>query len=320
VTDHRDIRTDRASDDDPGAEHGDRRVMHDRLPADDPPAAGRADARAGHAARDAGPARGSDVVRQVVVLVGSLVAIVAAFIGSGATGGEDQTEVGDGALAADATLVAPAESAFSIWSVIYTGLLAYAIWQALPSRRADPRQRRVGWLVLASMLLNALWIGVVQAGLLGLSVPVIVALLVVLALVHVRLVTSRPRGLVETVVLDGTLGLYLGWVSVATVANTAAVLTSAGWTELGLGAEAWAVIVIAVAALVGVGLAVHSRGRLAIGAAIAWGLAWIAVARATDEPRSAVTAVAAGTAAAAVVAATVALRALRARGEPARRR
>lgn len=260
---------------------------------------------------ETGPARGSDLVRQVVVLIGSLVAIVAAFIGSGATGGEDQTEVGDGALAADATLVAPGQAAFSIWSVIYTGLLAYAIWQALPSRRADPRQHRVGWLVLASMLLNALWIGVVQVGLLGLSVPVIVVLLVVLALVHVRLVASRPRGVVETVVLDGTLGLYLGWVSVATIANTAAVLTSAGWTELGLGGEAWAVVVLAVAALVGVGLAIHSRGRLAIGAALAWGLAWIAVARTTDEPRSTVTAVAAGAAAAVVVAATVALRARR---------
>lgn len=284
-----------------------RGAPHDRLGADGPH--GVADGP--HGVADAGPARGSDLVRQIVVLVGSLVAIVAAFIGSGATGGEDQTEVGDGALAADATLVAPGQPAFSIWSVIYTGLLAYAIWQALPSRRADPRQRRVGWLVLASMLLNALWIGVVQVGLLGLSVPVIVVLLVVLALVHVRLVASRPRGVVETVVLDGTLGLYLGWVSVATIANTAAVLTSAGWTELGLGGEAWAVVVLAVAALVGVGLAIHSRGRLAIGAALAWGLAWIAVARSTDEPRSTVTAVAAGAAAAVVVAATVALRARR---------
>lgn len=262
-------------------------------------------------------ARGGDLVRQVVVLVGSLVAIAAAFVGSGATGGEDQTEVGDGALAADATLVAPGQPAFAIWSVIYTGLLAYAVWQALPSRRADARQRRVGWLVLASMLLNALWLAVVQLELLVLSVPVIVALLVVLALVHVRLVASRPRGTVEAVVLDGTLGLYLGWVSVATVANTAAVLTAGGFTELGLGGETWAVVVLAVAALVGVGLAVHSRGRLAIGAALAWGLAWIAVARSTDEPRSTVTAAAAGVAAAVVVVATVALRARR---EAARRR
>ncbi|GGC10951.1 tryptophan-rich sensory protein [Cellulomonas carbonis] len=253
-------------------------------------------------------ARTADLVRQVTVLVGSLVAIAGALVGSGAAGGESQTEVGDGALAADATLVAPAGPAFSIWSVIYTGLLAYAVWQALPSRRTDARQRRVGWLVLASMVLNAAWIAVVQADALVWSVPVIVALLVVLAVVHVRLVASRASGLLERVVLDGTLGLYLGWVCVATVANVAAVLTAEGLTVLALGPEAWAAVVLAVAALVGIGLAVHGRGRLAIGAAIAWGLAWIAVARSTGEPTSLTTAVAAATAAAAVVIATLMMR------------
>lgn len=254
-----------------------------------------------------GPARTADVVRQVTVLLGSLLAIAGAFIGSGALG-ESQPEVGDGALAADATLVAPGQPAFSIWSVIYTGLLAYAVWQALPARRTDPRQRRVGWLVLASMVLNALWIGVVQLEALVWSVPVIVLLLVTLAVVHVRLVASRPRGVVEAVVLDGTAGLYLGWVSVATIANVAAVLTAQGLTVLGLGGETWAVVVLAVAAIVGCGLAVHGRGRLAVGAALAWGLTWIAVARATGEPRSLSTATAAAVAAAVVVVATVMMR------------
>ncbi|WP_250447462.1 tryptophan-rich sensory protein, partial [Actinotalea sp. C106] len=244
------------------------------------------------------PATGKDLVRQVVVLIGSLVAIAAAFVGSGATGGQDQTSVGDGALAADATLVAPGGPAFSIWSVIYTGLLAYAVWQALPAQRADARQRRIGWWVLLSMLLNAAWITVVQVGLLGLSVPVIALLLVTLVAILLRLEAVPARGLIDTVVTDGTVGLYLGWVSVATVANVAAVLTSAGYTELGLGPEVWAVLVLAVAAAVGVGLAVATRGRLAIGAAMTWGLAWIAIARATGELQSGVAAVAAGVAAA----------------------
>lgn len=259
----------------------------------------------------------ADVVRQVTVLVGSLVAIVGAFAGSGAFGGPEQSQVGDGALAADATYVAPGQPAFSIWSVIYTGLLVYAVWQALPGRRADPRQRSVGWLVLASMLLNALWIFVVQTDLLALSVPVIVALLVVLVAVHLRLVAGPARGRLEAVVLDGTMGLYLGWVAVATIANVAAVLAAERVTQLGLGPEAWSVVVLTVAAAVGVGLAVHGRGRLAVGAAMTWGLAWIAVARATDEPASTTVAVAASAAAAVVAVATVALRLTRVRGSRA---
>jgi hypothetical protein len=255
--------------------------------------------------------RTSDVVRQVTVLVGAVVATLGAFWGSGAFGGESQPEVGDGALATDATLVAPAGPAFSIWSVIYTGLIAYAVWQALPGRRTDPRQRQVGWLVLGTMVLNALWIAVVQIELLPLSVAVILALLSLLILVHLRLVATRPSSAVEAVVLDGTLGLYLGWTTVATVANIAAVLAAEGQTELVLGPVVWSVVVLVVAAAVGVGLAVHSHGRLAPGAAITWGLAWIAVARSAGEPQDTVVALTAAAAAGVVALATLSLRLVR---------
>lgn len=274
------------------------------------------------ASRDASrrDATRADVVRQVCVLVGALVAVAGAFVGSGAFGGPSQPEVGDGALAPDATLVAPGRPAFAIWSVIYTGLLVGAVRQALPAHRSDERQRRTGWLVLVSMLLNAVWIGVVQAGLLPLSVPVIVALLVVLVVVVLRLDEDLPRagGAVERLVVDGTAGLYLGWVCVATVANVAAVLTAGGVVQpLGIAPEVWSVVVLLVATLVGVALAVRTRGRLAVGAALAWGLVWIAVERATGEPSSPVTAWAAGLGACVVVVATLAARA---RGPRARQR
>ena len=255
----------------------------------------------------------ADVVRQVTVLIGAALAVVAAFIGSGATGGPDQSQVGDGALAADATPVAPGEPAFSIWSVIYLGLVAYAIWQALPGQRTSARHRSLGWLVLLSMVLNALWIAVVQAELLGLSVPVIAVLLAVLVLVLLRMQRIRASSRLDVVIVDGTMGLYLGWVCVATVANIAAVLADAGVTELGLGAEAWAIAALGLAGAVGVALAVYTRGRLAIGAAIVWGLVWVAVARTTGDLESPAAAIAAGLAAGAVAVATVVMRVVRAR-------
>ncbi len=250
-------------------------------------------------------------MRQVAVLVGSAVAIVGAFLGSGAAGGQDQREVGDGALAADATPVAPGEPAFTIWSVIYTGLVLYAIWQALPAQRADARQRRLGWLVLASMVLNALWIAVVQAELLWLSVPVILVLLGTLLVILVRLREHPAGGRVETVVVDGTLGLYLGWVVVATVANTAAVLTA---EEVGTVSDAWAVVALAIAGAAGVALAIWTRGRLAIGAAIVWGLVWVVVARTTGDLLSPPAVAAAGVAAGVVLLATIGMQVWRLRG------
>ena len=96
-----------------------------------------------------------DLTRQVSVLVLAVVAIFGAAWGAGAFGGTPTSEAADGALSASATPVAPGTTAFSIWSVIYLGLIAYAVWQALPAQRESARQRSMGWLAAVSMLLNA---------------------------------------------------------------------------------------------------------------------------------------------------------------------
>ena len=267
------------------------------------------------------PPRGgpADTVRQVVVLVTSLLAIVAAFLGSGAAGGTPIQEAADGYLDADSTLIAPGRGAFSIWSVIYTGMLAYAIWQLLPGQRTDARHRRIGYAVAASLVLNALWIGVVQLDLLGLSLPVIAVLLAVLAWLFVQLRRMPPKNLVDTIVTDGSIGLYLGWVVVATAANATAVLAAAGFTGWGVADETWAVIVIAAAAAVGIGLAVWGRGRIAPMLSLCWGLSWVAVARLTDEPKSTTTGIAAIIAVAVVVVVTLGIRIVAIRSEHAGR-
>jgi len=248
-------------------------------------------------------------VRVVVVAVSAVIAVVVSFLGSGAAVGTPVSETAGGALSADATAVAPGGPAFSIWSLIYLGLLALAAWQALPAHRTDPRQRAVGWWIATSMLLNAAWITAVQFDQVWLSVVVIVALLAVLLRVFVELAHARPENRLEAVVVDGTMFLYLGWVTVATVANTAAALRYDDIDPFGWGADVWAIVVLAVVAAIGVLLAVAGRGRLAVAAALTWGLVWIAVAR-TDEAGlvSTPAAVSAATAAVITVAATLTVR------------
>lgn len=255
------------------------------------------------------PGTARDTIRQVVVAVSAVLAVVGSFIGSGAAGGTPIQDAAGGALAADATTIAPGGGAFSIWSVIYLGLVAYAVWQLLPAQRADERQRRLGYPIAASLLLNAAWILSIQFGLLLLSVPLIVALLAVLGWAFLFTLSTRPKNIVETVVADGTIGLYLGWVSIAAAANITAVLVDAGFNGFGLSESAWSVIVIAVAGLVGVLTAIRGRGRLAPAAALSWGLAWVAIARLTGDLLSTPAAVAAIVAVVAVVGVTVALRA-----------
>ena len=221
--------------------------------------------------------RGTGWAMPVITLLGVAAAIVAAFVGSGALGGTPVAEAAGGALSADATPVAPAGSAFGIWSVIYLGLVAYALWQLTATARRSARQRALRPWALASVLLNAAWIWTVQLDQIAASVLVIAVLLGVLVRIMYLLGAPRTGGVVELVVTDGTFGLYLGWVSVATLANTFAWLAAEGVdpvTGVPLG-----LVGIVAAAGIGLATALLSRGRVAPALATAWGLAWVAVGR-----------------------------------------
>ncbi|MGU3435795.1 tryptophan-rich sensory protein [Actinomycetes bacterium M1A6_2h] len=222
----------------------------------------------------------SDLTRQITVAASAAIAIVGSAIGSGAFIGTPIAEASNGALSATSTLVAPAGPAFSIWSVIYIGLVAYTVWQFLPSQKTNERHRLLGYPIAVTMILNAAWILVVQAGVLWLSVVVIVLLLASLAYVFYLMRRIRSTGLVDAVVTDGTFGLYLGWLCVATIANITAWLVDLGITAAATG---WSVIVLAVAALIGLFVAVVGRGRIAPMLSIVWGLGWLAQGRLSGE-------------------------------------
>lgn len=250
-----------------------------------------------------------DRARLITVTVSEVLCILGTLLGVGVFGGEAVNQTAGGALSADATLLAPAGPAFSIWSVIYLGLAAHTLFQWLPSQRSAERQRRIGWLVAASMLLNAGWLLVVSFAPLWLSVVVIAALVLVLGLIVRELARTPSTGLLETVVVDGTMGLYVGWVSVAVCANITAFLVAEGVRVSGFAGEAIAAGVLIVAAAVAFLLLKVSRGNLAIGAAMAWGIAWIAVGRLSGAPESMTTAVVALAVAAVIVVLTIAARA-----------
>src|SRR5512137_14350 len=52
----------------------------------------------------------------------------------------------------------PSGYVFAIWGVIYAGLIAFAVYQALPAQRANPRLRSIGYLYALSCLANGVWI------------------------------------------------------------------------------------------------------------------------------------------------------------------
>lgn len=237
---------------------------------------------------------------QVVTAVLVAVAIGTAFIGSGALFGTPVSEAAGGWLDEDSTWIAPASGAFRIWSVIYVGLIAYAVWQFFPSADTDRHSAARPW-ILAGIVLNSVWLWVVQAGWLAISTLVIAILVACLCRVLMLLERSAPTGKPEALLLDGIQGLYLGWVTIATITNVAAWLGSLGWDGRPPGPIAWTVVLLVIAALIGAALAVATRGRIAPALSLAWGLAWVAVARGGATALESTTVMVAAAVAAAVV-------------------
>ncbi|MFZ0529520.1 MAG: TspO/MBR family protein [Propionicimonas sp.] len=249
----------------------------------------------------------TDRSRQLLVTAGAVFMIFGTLFGFGLLGATVERS-SSGVFAADATLIAPAVRAFSIWSVIYLGLIGYVIWQWLPANKTSVRARRIGWLSALSMALNGAWLLAAQLGAVWLSVVVILALAVTLGELVRRLTRERHRSPAELILVDGSFGLYLGWVSVASVANVTTALKASGFDPGAAASELWATAALAVAAALGVVLARQLGGRFAVAGAMAWGLAWIAVGRLVGEPGSTLAGVAAIVAAVVVLVAAALVR------------
>lgn len=228
----------------------------------------------------------ADRRRQLAVTVAEVLCVVGTLVGLGVFGTRVEESAG-GALSADATLLAPAGPAFAIWTPIYLGLLGYTVWQWLPEQATDARHRSTGLLAAASMVLNALWLLVTQQGWVWVSVVVIVALAATLFVLVDRLHARPSYGVAEGLLVDGTFGLYLGWVCVATCANVFAALAGSGVSlDGGVLAHVASLVVLAAVTAFGVWLTRRFTGRWAVTVAIAWGLAWVGWGRLTDEPSS----------------------------------
>jgi translocator protein len=142
-------------------------------------------------------------------------------------------------------LVTPAGYVFSIWSLIYLLLAAFTLYQALPGKRQQPELRAIGYLPALAGLLNAAWVLLWHYEVFALTVPVMLALLGTLVLIHRRLRPTRRAGGAARWVVALPFSVYLGWITVATIANISQMLYRAGYRGEPLGEELWALIILA---------------------------------------------------------------------------
>lgn len=215
-----------------------------------------------------------NTVRQILVLV----AVAATIIVNGLAtalpiNGQTTGEISD---SFDVFFV-PAGYVFSIWGLIYVGLIAYAIYQLLPAQAENRELISIGNIFILSSLANMVWIVLWHYEFFPLSVVVMLVLLVCLILIYLRLDIGRAQvsaGMRWFVHLP--FSIYLGWITVATVANITALLDYWDWSGWGIGPEMWTVIMLAIATAVG-GLMSFTRGDIAYALVLVWAFAGIAI-------------------------------------------
>ena len=154
----------------------------------------------------------------------------------------------------------PAGYVFAIWGIIYIGWIAFTIFQFRPSQKESPRLRRLGYLFALSGIFNSAWLFTWHYNIFGLGVLVMLSLLGLLIASYLRLDVNRSSASrAEWWSVDLPFSIYLGWITVATVANVSDWLYLIGWNGFGIAAPTWAVIMIAVASVLGLLMALTRR-------------------------------------------------------------
>ncbi|MGW9310404.1 tryptophan-rich sensory protein [Saccharomonospora azurea] len=221
--------------------------------------------------------RGHDAVRTAALLLAVVLQTVAGALGGSGALGESVGTVAN----SYPTLIQPGGAAFSIWSLIYVLSLVLAVRAALPRQRRRDVHRRVGWWLAAAGVLNALWIVVFTQRWTVVAQVVIIALLLVLYAALVRLRDHPATGWADRLFLHTPVGIYTGWVTVATVAGAASTGVALGFTPASPVAVALGVAALAGTTWVAVLTALRVRPAAGYVAAVAWAFAWIAVATAS---------------------------------------
>jgi hypothetical protein len=145
----------------------------------------------------------------------------------------------------------PAGLTFAIWGLIYVLLGIFVIYPLIPSVRRDPQKvdfvQKIGPLFFISCLANIGWIFAWHYQILPLSLIFMLILLGCLLFIYLRLNVGKSETTrAERYFAHLPFSVYLGWITIATIANVTALLVNINWNTWGLSEQFWAVAVIIV--------------------------------------------------------------------------
>ncbi len=178
-------------------------------------------------------------------------------------------------------LFVPAGITFSIWGFIYILLLFFVVYQvyaAFSKREVTLLNSFAGSLFGLTCILNSLWILAWHYEYILLSVVVMLGFITALILLYRITDKTRPDSLFARFCVKVPISVYLGWISIATIANLTALLVSFNWSGFGIPESIWAVVMIGAGALLAT-LMLIKRGDIAYSLVVIWAFTGIIIKR-----------------------------------------
>lgn len=124
-------------------------------------------------------------------------------------------------------LITPAGYAFAIWGVIYVGLIAFSLYQALPNRQPDQQQSpaiaQTARAIIGACLLQIAWVYAFLVSYFWLSVALMAGILICLIAAYLPTRSLRPTRSIRWLV-QAPISVYFGWITVAAVVNVSSAL------------------------------------------------------------------------------------------------
>jgi hypothetical protein len=180
-------------------------------------------------------------------------------------------------------LFTPAGLTFAIWGLIYVLLAIFVVYQLMPSVRKDAQKvdfvQRIGPLFFISSIANIGWIFAWHHEIVPLSLILMLILFGSLLAIYLRLNTGKSDATkAEKYLVHLPFSVYLGWITIATIANATALLVDINWGTFGLGEQFWAVAVITVGIAIALSV-LFTRKDIYYGLVVDWALLGILIKR-----------------------------------------
>lgn len=222
-------------------------------------------------------------VLQIILVVSAVSTIIVNILANALPiNGKNTGELSD----AIPNLFVPAGITFAIWGVIYILLLVFSIYLSRDFFKKEYKETpHLPFLTLfffLASIANIIWIFLWHYQEILVSLLAMLLLLFSLIMLYLKLdIGKQYLPLRDRLGLHIPISVYLGWITVATVANVTAVLVTINWDGFGICERTWTILVLIIATIIA-SLVILTRKDIAYTLVIIWAYLGIALKRFTS--------------------------------------